>query len=59
MGGAARRSRSPEPLAWAAVLLLDDTWTSGGTARSAAMALKRAGARSVVVLGRRLPPVPR
>jgi len=55
------RFRAPEPLAGAAVLLLDDTWTSGGTAQSAAMALKRAGARSVavVVLGRHLPPVSR
>jgi adenine/guanine phosphoribosyltransferase-like PRPP-binding protein len=41
-------------------LLLDDTWTSGGTAQSAAVALKQAGARSVavVVLGRHLPPAP-
>jgi hypothetical protein len=50
------RFRAPRPLAGAAVLLLDDTWTSGGTAQSAAVALKRAGARSVavVVLGRHL-----
>jgi hypothetical protein len=36
------------------VLLLDDTWTTGSTAQSAAMALRRSGARSVaiVVLGR-------
>jgi hypothetical protein len=49
--------RAPRPLAGAAVLLLDDTWTSGGSAQSAAVALKRAGARSVatVVLGRHLP----
>jgi hypothetical protein len=54
------RFRVPRPLTGAAVLLLDDTWTSGGTAQSAAVALKRAGARSVavVVLGRHLPPVP-
>jgi hypothetical protein len=41
------------------VLLLDDTWTSGGTAQSAAVALKRAGARSVavVVAGRHLPAI--
>jgi adenine/guanine phosphoribosyltransferase-like PRPP-binding protein len=41
------------------VLLLDDTWTSGGTAQSAAVALKRAGARSVtvVVVGRHLPAI--
>jgi hypothetical protein len=54
------RFRAPRPLNGAAVLLLDDTWTSGGTAQSAAVALKRAGARwvAVVVLGRHLPPVP-
>jgi predicted amidophosphoribosyltransferase len=42
------------------VLLLDDTCTSGGTAQSAAVALKHAGARSVtvVVVGRHLPPAP-
>jgi hypothetical protein len=54
------RFRAPRPLDGAAVLLLDDTWTSGGTAQSAAVALKRAGARwvAVVVLGRHLPPAP-
>ena len=54
------RFRAPRPLNGAAVLLLDDTWTSGGTAQSAAVALKRAGARwvTVVVLGRHLPPAP-
>lgn len=38
----------------ARVLLIDDTWTTGSSAQSAAMALRRAGARSVVtvVLGR-------
>jgi hypothetical protein len=48
---------APRPLTGQAVLLLDDTWTSGGTAQSAAVALKRAGARSVavVVIGRHLP----
>jgi hypothetical protein len=48
---------APHPLTGQAVLLLDDTWTSGGTAQSAAVALKRAGARSVavVVIGRHLP----
>jgi len=53
------RFRAPRPLNGAAVLLLDDTWTSGGTAQSAAVALKRAGARwvAVVVLGRHLPAV--
>jgi endonuclease-3 len=45
----------------AAVLLLDDTWTSGGSAQAAAIALRAAGARyvAVLVLGRhldRLPP---
>lgn len=51
------RFRAPQPLTGAAVLLLDDTWTSGSTAQSAAVALKRAGARwvAVVVLGRHLP----
>lgn len=40
----------------AAVLLLDDTWTSGASATAAAAALRLAGARSVavVVLGRHL-----
>jgi hypothetical protein len=38
----------------ARVLLLDDTWTTGSSAQSAAMALRRAGASSIVtvVLGR-------
>ncbi len=38
----------------ARVLLLDDTWTTGASAQSAAMALRRAGARSIatVVIGR-------
>jgi hypothetical protein len=51
------RFRAARPLTGATVLLLDDTWTSGGTAQSAAVALKRAGARSVavVVVGRHLP----
>ncbi len=54
------RFHASRPLHGAAVLLLDDTWTSGGTAQSAAVALKRGGARwvAVVVLGRHLPPVP-
>lgn len=40
----------------ARVLLLDDTWTSGASAQSAAMALRRAGAAAVavIVLGRHL-----
>ncbi|GAA0225425.1 hypothetical protein GCM10010492_24520 [Saccharothrix mutabilis subsp. mutabilis] len=38
------------------VLLVDDTWTSGASLQSAAIALKRAGARRVagLVIGRRL-----
>jgi len=54
------RFRAQRPLNGAAVLLLDDTWTTGGTAQSAAVALKRAGARSVavVVAGRHRPAVP-
>jgi hypothetical protein len=40
------------------VLLVDDTWVSGGSAQSAAAALKLAGARHValVVLGRHVDP---
>jgi hypothetical protein len=40
------------------VLVLDDSWVSGGSAQSSAVALKRAGARrvAVVVLGRHLNP---
>jgi hypothetical protein len=40
------------------VLVVDDTWVSGGSAQSAAMALKRAGAAAVavVVLGRHVNP---
>jgi hypothetical protein len=50
-----RRFR-PERIAGASVLLLDDTWTSGASATSAAAALRLAGARSVavVLLGRHL-----
>ncbi len=42
------------PVPGAHVLLVDDTWTTGASAQSAAMALRRAGARSVatVVIGR-------
>lgn len=51
------RFRAGRPLPGAAVLLLDDTWASGGSAQSAAVALKRAGARAVavVVIGRHMP----
>jgi hypothetical protein len=42
----------------ASVLVVDDTWVSGGTAQSVAVALKRAGAArvTIVVLGRHLDP---
>jgi hypothetical protein len=51
------RFRARGPLTGATILLLDDTWTSGGSAQSAAVALKRAGAGPVaaVVLGRHVP----
>ena len=46
------------PVPDARVLLVDDTWTTGASAQSAAMALLRAGARSVatVVIGRHVGP---
>ncbi|HEY6276703.1 MAG TPA: hypothetical protein VIX86_10265 [Streptosporangiaceae bacterium] len=46
--------------AGAAVLLLDDTWVSGASAQSAAVALKQAGAAAVavVVAGRHVETVP-
>ncbi|MGO9077775.1 MAG: hypothetical protein ACLQDY_01880 [Streptosporangiaceae bacterium] len=46
------------PLAGGTVLLLDDTWTTGASAQSAAMVLRLAGAGAViaVVLGRHLSP---
>lgn len=42
------------PIPGARVLLLDDTWTTGASAQSVAMALRRAGARAIatVVIGR-------
>jgi phosphoribosylpyrophosphate synthetase len=42
------------PVADADVLVIDDTWVSGGSAQSAAIALKLAGAHrvAIVVLGR-------
>jgi predicted amidophosphoribosyltransferase len=45
-----------KPLNGQAVLLIDDTWTSGASAQSAAAALKNAGAETVaaVVIGRHL-----
>jgi hypothetical protein len=41
-----------------AVLIVDDTWVSGGSAQSAAVAVKRAGATraAIVVLGRHVDP---
>ncbi len=50
----AGRFRAGQRAAGARVLLLDDTWASGASAQSAAVALERAGARAVavVVIGR-------
>ncbi len=50
----AGRFRAGQQAAGARVLLLDDTWASGASAQSAAVALKRAGARAVavVIIGR-------
>jgi hypothetical protein len=50
--------RVAAPVAGADVLVVDDTWVSGGSAQSAAAALKLAGARrvAIVVLGRHLQP---
>ena len=47
-----------DPVAGADVLVVDDTWVSGGSAQSVAAALKMAGARrvAVVVLGRYVSP---
>ena len=47
-----------DPVAGADLLVVDDTWVSGGSAQSAAAALKLAGARrvAVVVLGRHVNP---
>jgi hypothetical protein len=52
----ARRFRTSRHLDGQAVLLIDDTWTTGASAQSAAAALKSAGAGSVaaVVIGRHL-----
>lgn len=46
------------PVAGADVLVVDDTWVSGGSAQSAAATLKLAGARrvAIVVLGRHVNP---
>jgi hypothetical protein len=45
---------SVSPLPRARILLIDDTWTTGSSSQSAAIALRRAGANSVisVMLGR-------
>jgi predicted amidophosphoribosyltransferase len=50
------RYQAVRPLAGANVLLIDDTWTTGASAQSAAAALKAAGAARVgaVVIGRHL-----
>ena len=50
--------RVGDPVAGRDVLVVDDTWVSGGSAQSTAAALKLAGARrvAVVVLGRHLNP---
>jgi hypothetical protein len=50
--------RAAGPVAGAGVLVVDDTWVSGGSAQSAAAALKLAGARrvAIVVLGRHVNP---
>jgi len=52
------RFRALRPVAGEAILLIDDTWTSGASGQSAAYALKRAGARRValVVIGRHVNP---
>jgi hypothetical protein len=57
------RFRAGPQVAGAGVLLLDDTWASGASAQSAAVALKQSGAAAVavVVIGRHVPaagPVP-
>jgi hypothetical protein len=54
----ANRFKVTGRLAGQSVLLLDDTWTTGGHARSAAQALLEAGASRValVVIGRHIRP---
>lgn len=53
--------RVGSPVAGVDVLVVDDTWVSGGSAQSVAAALKQAGARrvAVVVLGRHVNPADR
>lgn len=50
--------RATEGVAGTDVLVVDDTWVSGGSAQSAAVTLKLAGARrvAIVVLGRHVNP---
>jgi hypothetical protein len=50
--------RVASDVAGKAVLIVDDTWVSGGTAQSVAVAVKRAGAAraAIVVLGRHVDP---
>lgn len=50
--------RVDDPVGGADMLVVDDTWVSGGSAQSTAAALKQAGARrvAVVVLGRHVNP---
>ncbi len=46
------------PVSGAGIVVVDDTWGSGGSAQSAAVALKLAGARrvAIIVLGRHVNP---
>jgi hypothetical protein len=50
--------RVDAPVAGVDVLVIDDTWVSGGSAQSAAVALKLAGAYrvAIIVLGRHINP---
>jgi adenine/guanine phosphoribosyltransferase-like PRPP-binding protein len=54
----ARKYEVQRSLAGEAVLLIDDTWTTGASAQSAAAVLRRAGAGPIaaVVIGRYLNP---
>jgi predicted amidophosphoribosyltransferase len=51
-----RKFESTQQLAGESILLIDDTWTTGASAQSAAATLKQAGAGSVaaIVIGRHL-----
>jgi hypothetical protein len=53
-----RRTCAASTPAGADVLVVDDTWVSGGSAQSAAVALKLAGARrvAIIVIGRHVNP---